>query len=176
MQGHSDRGDRIGSAAPHFTARPLSPSLDRSQKSSSRHKQASMQTNKRAKRAMRAHTSCPYQRPDMTEPACCRSMLLMPRRPAAACVPAVLSPEETEPRQTGSAGEAGDHRPHTAAPAKAKMSHTANRCRTKQLTNVMSTSGVALGAPCEAGARGAVALFRRRRAARVYTVKSSDCC
>lgn len=75
IQGHSDRGDRMGSAAPHFTAQPLSPSLDYSQKSSSQHKQASMQTNKRAKRAMRAHTSCPYQRPDMTEPACRCSML-----------------------------------------------------------------------------------------------------
>lgn len=127
---------------------------------------------------MRAHTSCPYQRPDMTEPACCLSTLpdAADAAAAAAGVPAVLSPGETEPRQTGQTGEAGDHRPHTAAPAKAKMSHTANRCRAEQLANVMSTSGVASGAPCEEGARGAVALFRRRRAARVYAVKSCDRC
>lgn len=35
-------------------------------------------------------------------------------------------------------------RPHTAAPAKAKMSRAANRCHVKQLANVMSSGDVAL--------------------------------
>lgn len=82
IQGHSEEGQNRPNT--RLTAVPFFLSLDFSRKSP-RHKQASLQTNKQTgKQTMHAHTSCPYQRPDMTEWArrCCATW-------------------ETEPRQTG---------------------------------------------------------------------------
>ncbi len=126
IQGHSDEGQNHLNT--HFTAVPFFLFLDFSRKSP-RHKQASMQTNKQTgEQTMHAHTSCPYQRPDMTGWArCC-------------CVPAVLSPgKSSQDKLDGGPWEPGvvgatvyRRRPHTAAPAKAKMSRTVNRCHIKQ--------------------------------------------
>lgn len=124
---------------------------------------------------MRAHTSRPYQRPDMTEWArcsgCCR-------------VPAALSlgkPGQDKPDSRlcwSIVSSVYGRRALTAAPAKAKMSHAVNRRHVKQLTNVTSSSDVASG-PSEdktgEGYEGRVqvtGLFRRWHAAVINPVKA----
>lgn len=73
-------------------------------------------------------------------------------------------------------------RPHAAAPAKAEMSRGVNRCHVKQLTNVTSSSDVALR-PSEDKTREGyerspqvIALFRQRQAALMNSLKCSYCC
>ena len=124
IQGHSDEGRNHLNT--HFTAVPFFLSLNFSRNPLDTNKQdANKQTGGQT---MHAHTSCAYQRPDMTE---------WVRR----CVPAVLSPGKRSQDKLDRGSwepdpvEATVYRrgPHTAAPAKAKMSCTVNRCHIKQL-------------------------------------------
>lgn len=134
-----------------------------------------MQTNKQTGgQTMHVDTSCPYQRPDMTEWARCR------------CVPAVLSPgkrsqDKPDSRPGGILVRGGallytERRPHTAAPAKAKMSRAVNSCHITQPANVMSSSDVTLRPSEYKNSEGyekslqVAALFRQRQAALINTL------
>lgn len=93
---------------------------------------------------------------------------------------------ETEPRQTGQpawwdSGAGGallytERRPHTAAPAKAKMSRAVNSCHITQPANVMSSSDVTLRPSEYKNSEGyekslqVAALFRQRQAALINTL------